>query len=168
MVARNVLMVTLVAVTLTMFSVGCMSLHPVLAQGPKPSPDTEVGLEDQPTIKDGNGEETVNEESNETKSDKTLEEEKVNEESNETSSVEEGTTKVISPKSPVSGLTPGNVTDLSPDNITPGINVQIVVTFNSITVHNNHEGAISGDGEYDLYAYVQGRIVRLTDCQRGR
>jgi Ca2+-binding RTX toxin-like protein len=36
------------------------------------------------------------------------------------------------------------------------------VTFNSITVHNNHEGAFSGDGEYDLAAYVQGKKVDLT------
>jgi Ca2+-binding RTX toxin-like protein len=35
-------------------------------------------------------------------------------------------------------------------------------TFNSITVHNNHEGLFSGDGEYDLAAYVQGRKVDLT------
>jgi hypothetical protein len=125
---------------------------------------TYAGLEDQPTAKDENeptakgeeGEEPVNEESNKTNSDQVqLEEEKE-------------TPKVISPKSPVSGLTPGNVTDISPDNITPsGINVQIVVTFNSITVHNKHEGAISGDGEYDLFAYVQGRIVRLTDASVG-
>jgi len=38
------------------------------------------------------------------------------------------------------------------------------VTFNSITVNDKHEGALSGDGEYDLAAYVQGRIVRLTDA----
>ena len=36
------------------------------------------------------------------------------------------------------------------------------VTFNSMTVHNNHEGVFSGDGEYDLAAYVQGRKVDLT------
>jgi hypothetical protein len=36
------------------------------------------------------------------------------------------------------------------------------VTFNSITVHDNHEGLFSGDGEFDLAAYVQGRKVDLT------
>jgi hypothetical protein len=126
---------------------------------------TDAGLEDQPTTKDENEPTTKDENEPTTKDEKG--EEPVNEESNKTNSVEKETPKVIPPKGPVSGLTPGNVTDLSPDNITPGINVQIVVTFNSITVHNKHEGAISGDGEYDLFAYVQGRIVRLTDASVG-
>jgi hypothetical protein len=57
--------------------------------------------------------------------------------------------------------TGGKVLDHS--NIAPvGINVVTVVTFNSITVHNNHEGAFSGDGEYALAAYVQGKQVDLT------
>ena len=43
-----------------------------------------------------------------------------------------------------------------------GPNIQTVVTFNSITVHNKHEGAFSGDGEFALAAYVQGRQVDLT------
>ena len=52
---------------------------------------------------------------------------------------------------------------LNPGDIGPvGINVVTVVTFNSITVHNKHEGAVSGDGEYDLVAYVQGKKVDLT------
>jgi len=40
--------------------------------------------------------------------------------------------------------------------------MQTVVTFNSITVHNKHEGPFSSDGEYYLVAYVQGRKVDLT------
>lgn len=56
--------------------------------------------------------------------------------------------------------TGGKVLD---SNITPsGTNVQTVVTFDSITVHNKHEGAFSGDGEYALAAYVQGKQVDLT------
>jgi hypothetical protein len=52
---------------------------------------------------------------------------------------------------------------LDPGNTAPvGINVVTVVTFNSITVHNKHEGFASGDGEYDLAAYVQGKQVDLT------
>ena len=52
---------------------------------------------------------------------------------------------------------------LDPGNTAPvGINVVTVVTFNSITVHNKHEGAFSGDGEYALVAYVQGKQVDLT------
>jgi hypothetical protein len=58
-------------------------------------------------------------------------------------------------------LTGGKVLD--PGNIAPaGPNVQTVVTFNSITVHNKHEGTFSGDGEYALAAYVQGKQVDLT------
>jgi hypothetical protein len=165
--------VLLIGITTVISSMGLMLMHPVLAQDiiqvSKLPSGPEVGLEDQTTIKDEKGQEAATEESNETKPEKVTEEETVDEESNKTTSEqEEGTPKVISPKSPVGGLTPGNVTDTSPDNITPsGINVQIVVTFNSITVHNKHEGAISGDGEYDLVAYVQGRIVRLTDASVG-
>jgi hypothetical protein len=38
----------------------------------------------------------------------------------------------------------------------------VTVRFDSITVHNNHEGLGRGDGEYDLAAYVQGYLVKLT------
>jgi len=41
---------------------------------------------------------------------------------------------------------------------------QVTVIFDSITVHNDHEGALSGDGEYDLVAFVQGIKVGLTDA----
>jgi hypothetical protein len=43
---------------------------------------------------------------------------------------------------------------------------KIKVTFTSVTVHNSHEGALSGDGEYDLNAYVHGKLVKLTDLSR--
>jgi hypothetical protein len=36
------------------------------------------------------------------------------------------------------------------------------VKFDQITVHNDHEGALSGDGEYLLSAYVHGNRVDLT------
>jgi hypothetical protein len=38
----------------------------------------------------------------------------------------------------------------------------ITVKFDSITVHNKHEGLGRGDGEWDLAAYVQGYLVKLT------
>jgi hypothetical protein len=41
-------------------------------------------------------------------------------------------------------------------------NYKARVTFHSITVHNNHETTGGGDGEYDLFAYVQGKGVDLT------
>lgn len=43
---------------------------------------------------------------------------------------------------------------------------KVKVTFTSVTVHNSHEGALSGDGEYDLNAYVHGKLVSLTDMSR--
>jgi hypothetical protein len=39
---------------------------------------------------------------------------------------------------------------------------EVKVTFDSITIHNDHEGAASGDGEFDLSAFVQGKRVDLT------
>lgn len=43
---------------------------------------------------------------------------------------------------------------------------KVKVTFTSITVHNDREGIGSGDGEYDLNAYVHGKLVKLTDLSR--
>lgn len=43
---------------------------------------------------------------------------------------------------------------------------KVKVTFTSVTVHNSHEGVFSGDGEYDLNAYVHGKLVSLTDMSR--
>ena len=39
----------------------------------------------------------------------------------------------------------------------------VKVTFDSMTVHNNHEGLLSGDGEFDIVAYVHANRVGLTD-----
>ena len=39
---------------------------------------------------------------------------------------------------------------------------KVNVKFDQITVHNDHEGALSGDGEYLLSAYVHGNRVDLT------
>lgn len=41
---------------------------------------------------------------------------------------------------------------------------QIRVSFDSLTVHDTHEGIFSGDGEYDLVVYVQGTKISLTDA----
>ena len=46
--------------------------------------------------------------------------------------------------------------------ITPLI-YKVTVKFDSITVNDDHEGALSGDAEYDLSAYVQGLKIGLTD-----
>ena len=47
--------------------------------------------------------------------------------------------------------------------ITPPLIYKVTVKFDSITVNDDHEGALSGDAEYDLTAYVQGLKVGLTD-----
>ncbi len=46
--------------------------------------------------------------------------------------------------------------------ITPLI-YKVTVVFDSIRVHEDHEGGLSGDAEYDLSVYVQGVKVGLTD-----
>ena len=52
---------------------------------------------------------------------------------------------------------------LAPSGLPP---YKVKVTFNSVTVHNNHEGFASGDGEYDLNVYVHGMLAKLTDMSR--
>jgi len=51
----------------------------------------------------------------------------------------------------------------SPDVVLTS-NYKVRVTFDSLTVHDPREGVFSGDGEYDLVAYVQGTKVGLTDA----
>jgi hypothetical protein len=46
-------------------------------------------------------------------------------------------------------------------------NLDVTVKFDSITVHNKHEGLGRGDGEFDLAAYVQGYLVKLTSSTNG-
>ena len=58
-------------------------------------------------------------------------------------------------------LSKGIITDNT--IFTPRI-YQVTVIFDSITVHEDHEGLLSGDGEYMLYAFVQGNVVDLTDA----
>ena len=56
-------------------------------------------------------------------------------------------------------LSSGLISDLVISN--PPYKVKVI--FDSMTVHNDHEGTLSGDGEYDIAAYVQGIKVGLTD-----
>ena len=83
-----------------------------------------------------------------------------------------------------SNLSPGNqfsnITELEPKarltiqeklskEIIPNVKIitlptyKVTVKFDSITVNDGHEGALSGDAEYDLSAYVQGLKIGLTD-----
>jgi hypothetical protein len=45
---------------------------------------------------------------------------------------------------------------------------KVKVTFDSITVKNDREGYLSGDGEFDLSAFVQGKRVDLTGGSSNR
>ena len=45
----------------------------------------------------------------------------------------------------------------------PAPTYKVKVKFDSISVGDTHEGTLSGDGEYDLTAYVQGIKLGLTD-----
>ena len=45
---------------------------------------------------------------------------------------------------------------------------RVNVRFDRITVHNDHEGFASGDGEYLLNAYVHGRLADLTKLSQWR
>jgi hypothetical protein len=40
---------------------------------------------------------------------------------------------------------------------------KVTVVFDWMKVHDSHEGLLSGKGEYDIVAYVQGKKVALTD-----
>lgn len=40
------------------------------------------------------------------------------------------------------------------------------VTFNSITIKNDHESFLQGDGEYNLAAYVQGKPIVLSNANK--
>lgn len=41
-----------------------------------------------------------------------------------------------------------------------------VITLYDIQIRNTHEGAFSGDGEYDLNIYAHGKLFSLTDLSR--
>ncbi|MGV8106330.1 MAG: discoidin domain-containing protein [Nitrososphaerota archaeon] len=45
---------------------------------------------------------------------------------------------------------------------------EVKVTFDTITIKNDREGAASGDGEFDLSAFVQGKRVDLTGGSSNR
>jgi hypothetical protein len=74
-------------------------------------------------------------------------------------------------------LSPGAVWKFSVQKnivIDPGIHViepreyKVTVQFDSITVHNNHDPFVAGDGEYWLWAIVQGQTVDLNEASAGK
>jgi len=63
------------------------------------------------------------------------------------------------------GLGPNDQAGIPDEGTTQASDIakyRIRVGFDSITVHNNHETTGGGDGEYMLFAYVQGKGVDLT------
>jgi hypothetical protein len=100
--------------------------------------------------------------------------------SNIMSNITNGESITMTPSDLSPGIQSSNLTEVEPEStftiqekLSKGIipNVEIItlptykvtVVFDSITVHEDHEGAVSGDAEYDLTAYVQGLKVGLTD-----
>jgi hypothetical protein len=74
---------------------------------------------------------------------------------NDTGSEEQPKTATTIPRKKVEG---------GLDLDTPGIQLpyKVKVKFDSITIHDDKEGRFSGDGEFALSAYVQGKRVDLT------
>ena len=62
----------------------------------------------------------------------------------------------------------GEITIPDQETAQPIEKYRVNVRFDRITVHNDHEGFASGDGEYQLNAYVQGRLVDLTKLSQWR
>ena len=110
--------------------------------------------------------------------------------SSDTSNINSSTTNPESITMTPSDLTPGNqqfsnLTEVEPKStltleekiskgIIPDIKIntppptyKVKLQFDSITVYEDYEGALSGDAEYDLTAYVQGVKVGLTDKTTG-
>jgi hypothetical protein len=104
--------------------------------------------------------------------------------SEDTSNIMSNTTSGESITMTPSDLSPGNqssnLTEVEPEStltiqeklskgIIPNVKIitpliyKVTVVFDSIKVNEDHEGALSGDAEYDLTAYVQGVKVGLTD-----
>jgi subtilisin family serine protease len=110
--------------------------------------DMEAGNEEE----EESGQETSSEESNKTRLNQSEEEtSKPSVAKKVTAKLELSVPELKKIQPPASSLTPP---------------YKVKVTFDSITVHNSHEGILSGDGEYDLSAYVHGKLVSLTDLSR--
>ncbi len=62
----------------------------------------------------------------------------------------------------------GEITIPDQETAQPIEKYRVNIRFDRITVHNDHEGFASGDGEYQLNAYVQGRLVDLTKLSQWR
>ncbi len=83
-----------------------------------------------------------------------------NQQSSNLTAVEHNSTLTLGEK-----LSKGIIPDIKIN--TPPPTYKVKVQFDSITVYEDHEGALSGDAEYDLTAYVQGVKVGLTDKTTG-
>jgi hypothetical protein len=81
-----------------------------------------------------------------------------------------GAESITAPSNQSEGTSISSLTNkkLIPKSMVPDVTVinnlyTVKVTFDSMTVHNNHKGLLSGDGEFDIVAYVHANRVGLTD-----
>lgn len=108
-----------------------------------------VKEEEEPTVEDGDEPETQGED-------------EVNvPDENETTNQENDTESEEQPVATISRKKVEGGLDLAPGIQAP---YKVKVTFDSITVHHDHDGSTSGDGEWKLVAYVQGKKVDLTSA----
>ena len=86
-------------------------------------------------------------------------------------SMQQGPNDQTSEFPPTEGQFPpseGEMTIPNQETAQPIGQYRVNVRFDRITVHDDHEGFASGDGEYQLNAYVQGSLVDLTKLSQWR
>jgi F5/8 type C domain len=164
--ASVILLSSLVATTFQIQYSGAQTLVPVSKEFQMPDielnestvkgdDETEPQVEEEePTVKDGGEPETQDEDQV-----NVPEENETTNQENDTESEEQP--KVTIPRKKVEG---------GLDLDTPGIDLpyKIKVTFDSITIDDDREGDFSGDGEFDLSAFVQGKRIDLTAASGGK
>jgi hypothetical protein len=125
---------------------------------------TELGLEESADI-NPEGSESTSEAQNELTNTDANETSTMPSDSNDTSEASTDnnvTGESLPPVSKKSQRTSEIVNDLGLDLSAQKSRVKII--FDSMQVKDNHEGELSGDGEYDISAYAQGKRVGLTDA----
>jgi hypothetical protein len=160
--------ILLIGTAVFLVSIGCMIAHSVSAQDiiqvSKLPSGPEIGLDERPTSSKDNGEDSREEDSETTDHDQNIdddtEENQTTSQENETES--EDQPKATKPRKEVEGgLDIANETQFT---VPPPYHMKL--TF-SVLPLNDHEGAFSGCGEWDLTAFVQGKKISLTDAAGG-
>jgi hypothetical protein len=163
--------ILLIGTAVFLVSIGCMITPSVSAQGitrvSKLPSGPEIGLDDQPTSSKDNGEDSEEEDSETTDDDQITdddtEENQTTGQDNETKS--EDQPKATTPRKEVEGGL-GDIVNETQFTVPPPYHMKII--FNFMLWNDDHEGALSGCGEYDLTVYVQGKKLSLTDAAGGK